>query len=91
MKIVMHRQGFTELLKSSGVRSHLRDRGERVAQSARASAPVESGHYRGSIRTEVEDHRTRSVAHVHADAPYALVVEANTGNLARSLDAGGGR
>lgn len=56
---------------------------EKVAR-AKGSAPVESGAYRDSIH--VETLRTdRMVKRVVADVSYAADVEANTGNLGRSL------
>jgi hypothetical protein len=58
---------------------------EAVAAAARGGAPVESGDYQRSIHVEVVDHPSRVVAHVVADVPYAMVVEAATGNMARSL------
>lgn len=53
-------------------------------QRAKASAPVDSGAYRDSIHIETV-HTDRMVKRVVADVPYAMAVEADTGNLARSL------
>ncbi len=60
---------------------------ERIAAAARADAPVESGDYQGSIRTELV-YTDRPVWRCIADVPHALVVNANTGNLPRAMDAG---
>lgn len=80
---------FEELLKSSEVRALVRDRAERVLSAAQSGAPVETGTYQASLR--IEDVTTdRAVARVVASVDYAHVVEANTGNLARALDAAGG-
>lgn len=67
-----------------GVDSLVRSRAEEVASRAKSSAPVDSGAYRDSIHLE-EGHTDRLVVRVVADVDYAMVVEANTGNLARSL------
>jgi hypothetical protein len=61
-----------------------------VESAAKASAPVESGDYRDSIHTETERQGNLTAVKVVADVPYAMYVEAATGNLARSLDAAGG-
>lgn len=78
-----------EILKSEGVRAMLRRRAEAVAERAKANAPVETGAYRESIRVE-DDTTDRAVARVVARAPHALLVEIETGNLARALGSEGG-
>lgn len=80
---------FEELLKSSGVRALVNDRAERVLSAAQSGAPVETGTYRGSLHIE-QVTTDRAVARVIASVDYAHVVEANTGNLARAIDAAGG-
>lgn len=87
-RVRLYHDGMEELLKSAGVRADLTGRAERVASAARASAPVESGAYRDSIHVEA-DTTDRAAARVVAGVSYAMVVEANTGNLARALDAAG--
>lgn len=69
-----------------GVEQALDAAAERAAEAARSSAPVASDAYRDSIHVET-DHTDRMVKRVVADVDYALVVEANTGNMARALDA----
>ena len=90
VRIKLNSAGIREVLKSSGVAAELQARAERVAQAAEASAPRESGEYANSIEVVVEQHADRAVAHVVAKAPHSLRLEANTGNLARALDAAGG-
>lgn len=72
-----------------GVRDELTRRMERVEAKAKADAPVETGAYRDSIHIE-QDTTDRAVVRVVADVPHAHLVEANTGNLSRALDAAGG-
>lgn len=67
-----------------GVEAMLEAKAQEVLARAQASAPVASGAYRDSLHVET-DRTDRMVKRVVADAPHAMVVEANTGNLARSL------
>lgn len=90
MRVKLNHAGIREVLKSPEVAAELQDRAERVAAAARASAPRQSGEYANSIEVVMDQHADRAAAHVVAKAPHALLVEANTGNLARALDAAGG-
>lgn len=81
--------GMAELLKSAGVRAALTARQERTLARAKATAPVATGAYRDSLHIE-QATTDRAVVRVVSDSAHALVVEANTGNLARALDAAGG-
>ena len=65
---------------------HLRAVTAWSSSAARASAPVASGEYAGSLHIK-QDTTDRAAVRVGSDVPHALVVEANTGNLARALDA----
>jgi len=89
-KVTLNHSELTRILKSDKVAAELHRRAERVATAARASAPVATGKYAASIEVVDEKHPTRVVSRVYARVPYAMVVEASTGNLARSLDAAGG-
>jgi RNA-splicing ligase RtcB len=90
VRIELNRAGIRELLKSPEVAAELHRRAERVASAARASAPVATGAYLASIEVVDEVHKDRVVSRVYAKAPYSMTVEANTGNLARALDAASG-
>lgn len=87
-KFTFKGSGVEEILNSSDTRSLLTDKAESVLSAAQSSAPVSSGDYQRSLHLE-QDSTDRAVVRVVADVPYAAVVEANTGNLARSLDAAG--
>jgi hypothetical protein len=89
-KIVLNHAGIKALLKSPEVAAELHRRAERVASAARASAPVATGAYLAGIEVVDEVHKDRAVSRVYANAPDSMFVEANTGNLARSLDAAKG-
>lgn len=88
VRFKLNHAGMAQLLKSGGIAADMHRRAESSASAARASAPVDEGDYRDSIH--VEDVITdRAVSRVVADAPHAAAVEADTGNLARSLGAAG--
>lgn len=85
----LNSRGMAALLKSGEVRSFVTERAERVLAAARDAAPVASGEYRDGLYLE-QDTTDRAVVRVKSEVPYGLVVEANTGNLARALDSAGG-
>lgn len=58
---------------------------EQVAERAKSLAPVETGEYRDSITVEVDEHETRTVAHVGATVPYSGSVEAAHGTMRKAL------
>jgi hypothetical protein len=89
VRFVPQASGFRELLHSAELSAFLEGKAQAVASAARSGAPVDSGEYAESIDVVMDDHPTRVVAHVVATAEHAMVVEANTGNLARALDAAG--
>lgn len=88
--VKLNHAGIRQVLQSSEVAAELQARAEKVAAAAQASAPRQSGEYANSIEVVMDQHSDRAVAHVVAKAPYSLLVEANTGNLARALDAASG-
>jgi len=84
-RIKLNSAGIQSYLDGGGgVDAMLQAEAETRAERARANAPVASGAYRDSIHVET-DHTDRMVKRVVADVPYAMVVEANTGTMARSL------
>lgn len=85
----MNSRGMGEMLKGDDVRADLTSRMQSALDQARSSAPVASGAYRDSLRIE-QATTDRVAVRIVSDVPHALVVEANTGNLARALDAAGG-
>ena len=89
VKIEIHSAGIEEILTSAGVRSMLTDRAERVLAEAKANARVDTGEYRDGLHI-VQDTTDRAVVRVAGSTDHDLVVEAETGNLARALDAAGG-
>jgi hypothetical protein len=72
-----------------GISDMLDQRINRVLSDAQMHAPVKTGAYRDSLKVETV-HTDRMVKRVSSDVDYALIVEARTGTLARSLDAAAG-
>lgn len=75
---------FDELSRSAGVTDLCVEVAERVADAARASAPVDTEDYKNGIIVVTKQQR-RSVALVKGTDPKTMLVEAKTGNLARAL------
>lgn len=82
--IKLNRRGMAAMLKSAGVRATLERPAEKALAKMRAGAPVASGEYKASLHIW-DDTTDRAVKRVGSDVAYAMVVEANTGNMARSL------
>jgi hypothetical protein len=85
-RVKMKSAGIKELLNSGETRAMLTSKARGALAAARANAPVATGEYRASLQI-VQDTTDRAVVRVGSTAPHALAVEANTGNLARALDA----
>lgn len=76
---------FEELLSSAPVIAVVNEARDRVADRARASAPVgDTGDYKDGIVTSGKMQK-RYVGLVIASDPKSLIVEARTGNLARAV------
>lgn len=88
-RVVIHkgkpfRDVFNQWAENDGQR-----RAERVAESMRSRAPVDTGAYQRGIEVTRDEHPDRPVFHIGSSVDYAGVVEANTGNAVRALDAAG--
>lgn len=88
--VKMDWKGVEEMLMTDpAVKEAVRKEADRIANRARATAPVVSGEYRDSIEvveTVTTDMRmNRVAARVVATAPHAGKVEAEHGTLARAL------
>lgn len=87
IRVKLNSGGMSDLLKSDEVRDALTARAERVLSAAQASAPVKTGNYRDGLRI-IQDTTDRAVVRVAGTAPHSHLVEAQSGTLARALDAG---
>lgn len=76
--------GMHDLLNDPAVRGMLTTLAGPMLARAQAGAPVESGEYRASLRI-IQATTDRAVVRVGSDDDKALVIEARTGNLARSV------
>jgi hypothetical protein len=85
-RVKLNHGGVGELLKSAGVRDDLTSRMEGVLSAAKANAPVVTGNYRDGLEIR-QDTTDRVAVRVVGTAPHSHLVEADTGNLARALDA----
>lgn len=86
IEVKLNHGGMDALLKSSEVRAELTRRAEAVLSAAQANAPVLTGNYRAGLEIH-QDTTDRAVVRVVGTAPHSHLVEADTGNLARALDA----
>lgn len=89
VKVKLISRGMADLLTSAGVAADGKRRGDRVASAMRAGPPRDTGEYADNIVVTQEVHGDRVVTKIGSTAKHAPVVEANTGNAARALDAGG--
>lgn len=76
--------GIAALTRAPGVVNAVRQATERIAATARADAPEDSGDYKAGIQTGIKFQR-RPVGLVEATDPKSLIIEARTGNLARAV------
>lgn len=85
-RVKLNHGGMAAMLKSDEIRAAITPHAERVLAAAKASAAVATGTYRDDLHLE---HATtdRAVVRVVSSVPHGMVVEANTGNLSRALDA----
>jgi hypothetical protein len=85
-------RGFRRILTGPDMRAFLQGKADAGLVAAQANAPVDTGAYVEGLYAEVIEHPSRLVGRVGGRDPKTLIIEANTGNLARALDAalGGG-
>ena len=67
-----------------GVEALLEAKAQQTLSAAKASAPVDEGEHRDSGHIET-DHTDRMRKKVVFDSDHSLIVEANTGHIARSI------
>lgn len=76
---------FDEILNSAGVKSLTTLAANRALAYAKASAPVDIGAYRDGLEIEEVKREHRTTVMVVGHDPKTLLVEAQTGNLAKAL------
>ena len=87
VEIEWNEAAFVDFLIGTETEAELQRRAEAVAQSAKAMAPVRTGRYRDSIRTQIEHGRKRSRVLIVADVPYAMKIESRMGVLRKAMQA----
>jgi hypothetical protein len=85
-KVKENHDWFAKFLKSDPARDIVKPAAERVLESARAGAPVDSGAYRAGLHLD-EATTDRVVERVATGVPYGLDVEARHNTLRNALDA----
>jgi len=88
VKFKPNRAGFHELLTGPEMRAFLQSKADAGLAIAQANAPVDSGDYLDGLYAEVIEHPSRLVGRVGGRDWKTLIIEADTGNLARALDGG---
>lgn len=88
VKVELIPSGMKELLRDRDVAKDMLRRMDRVAETARGTAVVLTGAYRDGITAWVEIEET-AVGRAGSTVGHAKFVEADTGNMARALDAAG--
>jgi hypothetical protein len=84
-KVTTSYKGVGEVLRSEKTRHECTRRAEPVLSTAKSGAPVDTGAYRDGLHIE-QLTTDRAVTRVSGSTDHDFIVEANTGNLARSLD-----
>lgn len=84
-RVKLNSRGVQALLESAETRALLTAKAGPVLAAAQADPHDDSGAYEASLHLE-QDTTDRAVVRVVADVPYAMVLEANYGILARALD-----
>lgn len=78
---------FDEVLNSQEMAALTREAAERIATTAKATAPVDTGAYRDGITTATRKVGDRTSSFAEATDPKSILIEARTGNMARALRA----
>ncbi|QOT16482.1 HK97 gp10 family phage protein [Paenarthrobacter sp. YJN-5] len=77
---------FEKLGRSPEVVGLCVEMAEKIATTARSTAPRDSNAYAESIHVEVVRRNRRNAALVIAADPKSMLIESKTGNLARALN-----
>jgi len=76
---------FEEMGRSAGVERLTKAAADKVANEARAGAPVDSGDYVAGIEVVKRESKNRTVFLVKGTDWKTMLVESKTGNLVRAL------
>ena len=84
-QIVFDKAFFDTAMKQPGVRKLQDEVASKALAAARASAPVDTGDYRKSLRKVWRRGEYRDAILVEGTDEKTLLIESRTGNLARAL------
>lgn len=76
---------FETVLRKPGVERLVDDIGDTTLANAQASAPVDTQAYRNGLHIEHHDSRFRRTTRVVGSDEKTMLIESQTGNLARAL------
>lgn len=76
---------FDEILNSAGVNALTQAAAERALAEAKANAPVKTVAYRDGLRIEQVKRAHRTTQMVVGHDPKTMLIESQTGNLAKAL------
>lgn len=83
------KQFFDTAMRLPGVKALQEEAGNKALARAKSSAPVDSGAYKRGLSMRWVRRRYRDALLVEGTDPKTLLIEAKTGNLARSLKSAG--
>ena len=78
---------FSQIMRSAKVKAMCRQKAQQALAVAKATAPVDTGAYRDGLTVDAVEHAHRTTYMVVGHDPKTLLVESQTGNLARALKA----
>ena len=78
---------FDQAMRLPGVERLTDDAADRALAAAKSTAPVDTGDYLAGLHIEHHEAHYRRSTRVVGDDPKTLMIEARTGNLARSVKA----
>ena len=87
MKVNFNDAAFEEILRSAGVQAMCKGAAEKALGIAKANAPVDTGAYRDGLTVKTVNRAHRVTYMVVGTDSKTLIVESQTGNLARALKA----
>lgn len=90
VRVKLITRGVRELLKSPETAEEMLRRARKVADQAKANAPVVSGTYRASIYAETHQGPSRVTGRAGAGVAYSDQIEARHRVLGRAIDAARG-
>ena len=78
---------FDQILNSAGVQALCAQKANAALAIAKARAPVDTGGYQAGLSVATVRHEHRTTHMVVGHDPKTLLIESQTGNLARALKA----